>query len=345
MTVRVGAIGLGTLGRIECRAYTELDDVEFVAGADVSADVRAEFRDTFDVPVYEDYQTMVSETDLDAVNIVTPHTLHYDQTIACLDAGLSVFLEKPMVTDLERAHSLVERVTDSDQLIQVGYQRHFDPRFTEIRRLIANGEIGRPHTANLYLGQDWIDVHEGSWRTNPELSGGGQLYDSGSHALDTLLWTLDAEPQTVAAVADAQTHDVDVNSALAMTLKTTAGNVTASVCLSGDGTNPAPEEGFIVFGTDGHLVYDTHGVTVITGDDRETRSIDAPDFETLVERKLGAFVEAVETGEPSPVPPEYGRKVTAVTEAAYEAIETGETVSVASTPREQSDPADASRNH
>ena len=131
--------------------------------------------------------------------------------------------------------------------LQVGYQRHFDPVFRELKRLVTGGRIGEIHAANAYLGQDWIEIQRGAWRTDPALSGGGRLYDSGSHLLDALLWTLDAEPGTVAAVTDDRGEDVDVNSALAATLERgAAAPVTASVGV-GDQQLQDFEVGFVEF--------------------------------------------------------------------------------------------------
>jgi len=333
MTTTVAAIGLGLLGRIECRAYQSIDGVELVAGADVSPDARDAFEAEFDVPTYEDYETLLDEhaAEIDAVNVVTPHTLHYEHASACLERDLHVFLEKPLTTDLDDAVALVEESNRRDLILQVGYQRHFDPVFREIKRVIEEGRIGDVHAATCYLGQEWITTHEDSWRTNPSLSGGGQLYDSGSHLLDTLLWTLDADPVDVTATIDDRGNDVDVNSALTVTLDRDGDRILSTVAVSGDGTAPDPTEGLVIWGTDGHVSYLDGTLRIAEADAPEyTADVEQASFETITETKLGAFVDAIRTGSPSPVPPEFGATVTALTEAAYEAHETGRRVSVPS---------------
>jgi len=334
MTVRLGAIGLGGLGRIELGAYADLDGVEIAAGADISADARERFEAEHGAPAYEDCEAMLERRDLDAVNVVTPHTLHYEQATACLDAGADVFLEKPMVTGTENAVDLAATAEERGRVLAVGYQRHFDPVFRELKRTVESGRIGEVHAANAALGQDWIELQRGTWRTDPELSGGGQLYDSGSHLLDALLWTLDATPRSVAAVTDARGEAVDVNSALAAVLDRERGDggvdaVTASVGVVGDGTNGEPDESLTIWGTDGHVRYADGGLTVFEdGATYEGRVDGDRDFETLTRRKLSDFVRAVETGEPPAVPGSFGLQVTALTEAAYEAAERGRTVDV-----------------
>ena len=329
MAVRLGAVGLGGLGSIELGIYAEMDDVEVVAGADVSEGAREAFADAYGAPAYESHDEMLARHDLDAVSIVTPHTLHYEQAMACFEAGADVFLEKPMVTGVENAVDLVETAREQGRVLQVGYQRHFDPLFQELKRVVTSGRIGQIHAASAYLGQDWIEIQRGTWRTDPDLSGGGQLYDSGSHLLDALLWSLDATPGTVAAVTDDRGEAVDVNSALALTLDREEGPVTASVGVVGDGTNGDPDEGMVIWGTDGHVRYEDGRLTVF--EDGVTYEGDVSgdrDFTTLTRRKLSDFVRSVEDRTDPAVPGSFGLRVTALTESAYEAAETGRSVDV-----------------
>jgi predicted dehydrogenase len=339
MSIQLGVVGLGGLGGLELEVYDDMDGVNVVAGADVSEGAREAFADEYGAPTYESHEAMLADHDLDAVSIVTPHTLHYEQAMACFDAGADVFLEKPMVTGVENAVDLVETAAEQGRVLQVGYQRHFDPLFRELRRVVASGRIGEVHAANAYLGQDWIEIQRGAWRTDPDLSGGGQLYDSGSHLLDALLWSLDAEPRTVAAVTDDRGEAVDVNSALAVTLERTASGgedeassastITASVGVVGDGTNGEPDEGLVVWGTDGHVRYADGRLTIFEdGVTYDGEIAGDRDFTTLTRRKLSDFVRSVEDRTEPAVPGSFGLQVTALTEAAYEAAETGRTVDV-----------------
>lgn len=323
--LRVGSLGLGTLGRTECSAYTQLGGIELVAGADVSQNARDAFVEEFDRPVYEEYEDMLNGEDLDAVNIVTPHTLHYNQAKAALERDLHVFLEKPMVTSVADAQDLISLAEERDRVLQIGYQRHFDPAYISIKNVLESGEIGDPHMVASYLGQKWIDRHEDSWRTNPELSGGGQLYDSGSHQLDSLLWVTDAKPVSVAATMDTQGYDVDINSALAATLDRNGDTLTASIGVTGDGISIS--ESLIIWGTEGRIQYED-GTAIKIETENETRKIELEelDYMDLTLRKLEDFRDAINTDRECAVPGDYGLHVTTLTEAAYEAWESNQTV-------------------
>ncbi len=303
-------------------------DVEVVAGSDVAAEARESFAAEYDAPAYADYEAMLDDESLDAVTIVTPHTLHYEQTVACLDRDLDVLLEKPMVAETGHAVDLVRRARESDALLQIGYQRHLHPGYRAVREAVTSGRIGDVHMASCYLAQDWIDGVQGSWRADPDLSGGGQLIDSGSHLLDALLWTTDSRAREVAAVIDDRDHDVDVNSALAATLDGRNGPITASIGISGDGTGF--EESLVLWGTDGHLQYGEQGLAIFDepGAEPETRQFDAGSYQEQTTKKVLAFLDAAAGERENPVPPEFGLRVTALTEGAYRARESGETVDV-----------------
>ncbi|WP_254279732.1 Gfo/Idh/MocA family protein [Haloarcula marina] len=331
MTVTIAALGLGGLGRRECTHYASFDDVTLVGGVDVSPDARETFEAEFDRPAYESTADLLAahEDELEAVSVCTPHTLHHEQAMAAMDADCHVFVEKPLTTELATARELVATADERGLVLQVGFQRHFDPLFRELRRLVDTGAIGTPTAVNAYLGQDWIDLQAGTWRTNPDLSGGGELFDSGTHLVDAMLWTLDAEPAAVTGIADKQGHDVDVNSALAATLDRNGQRITASVCVCGDGTDIVPDDGLTIWGSEGHISLRDGTLTVTTPEStRRVEITEARDFETLTREKLRNFVDAVEGTAESVVTGEYGLAVTAFLESAYEATERGVTLEV-----------------
>ena len=326
---RVAGIGLGNLGVMECRLLDEMDGVSIVAGVDPAEEAREQFADEFGVPVYETVDELLEGEFLDAVTIASPHTMHFDQALAALDASLHVHLEKPMVTDLGGAQALIDRADEEGLTLAVGYQRHFDPRFHELRRIVDSGRIGDPHMVVCHLEQEWIQWTKDEWRSDPTLSGGGQLYDSGSHLLDAMLWVTRSKPVTVAAAVDHRDYDVDVNSALAVVLDRDGDRLTASVAVSGEGSSiPAPGESLRVIGTDGMVSFDGETIEVTEDDMTYHATPPEPDFERLTEKKLRNFVDAARDEADLAIPAVDALRVTALTEAAYESSTTGRRVNV-----------------
>ncbi|MFB6129435.1 MAG: Gfo/Idh/MocA family protein [Salinigranum sp.] len=325
----VAGIGLGTLGWLELRLLSELPEVRVVGAADPDPGARERFADEFDARAYETHEDLLASADPAAVTVASPHAFHYEQARDCIERGVDVHVEKPIATTLADATDLVERAAATGVVLAVGYQRRFDPRFRELRRLLDAGRIGDPHTVVCHLEQQWIGWNADRWRGDPELSGGGQLFDSGSHLLDALLWTTRSDPVAVAAVIDRRGSDVDVNSALSVQLARGEDRLTASVGVSGEGaSSPSPGESFLVLGTDGSLSYDGERLAVTEGGTRYVATPERLDFEEITRAKLENFLAAVR-GESAPAATGAdARKVVALTTAAVEAAERGETIDV-----------------
>lgn len=330
MTVTVAGFGLGGLGLLELELLDGMEDVEVVAGADPAATAREEFRESFDAPAYETTDELLVEHEPDAVTIASVHSVHYEQALACIDRDIAVHVEKPMTTTLADAVGLERAANEADAVVQVGYQRHFDPRYRELRDRIEGGEIGDPHFVDCHLEQRWTHAAE-TWRGDPELSGGGFLYDSGSHLIDVLLWTLDAEPVAVSAMTDDRGTGVDINSALAVELEREGATITASVALSGAGTTgPEVGDSLDVYGTDGRVAYADDGVLVTDAEgESEAVTVEGPtEFVPLTEAKLEDWIDAIRGEGAVAVPPEHGVRAIALTEAATLAADRGERVDV-----------------
>lgn len=339
VTVRVIGIGLGGIAYVEYKYLSGLDGVDLIAGADIAGPARERFETELGAPTYESADELLVEhgDEADAAVIITPHTLHYDQIMRCFDHDLNVFVEKPMVTGIENAVDAIEVADELNLLLQVGYQRHFRADYQELKRIVADGRIGDIHMVSCYLGQDWIapQVENGGWRTHPELSGGGQIYDSGSHLLDVLLWVTESRPVEVAALMEYRDHDVDVNTALSARLERDDRSILASISISGDGpASPDTSEGIVIWGTEGRVEYsDDNVITVIEkqGTNRThytTEITEGTDFETVFTAKLQNFIDAIRGEAELEVPGEVGLQVTALTEAAYQAYKSGATVNV-----------------
>jgi predicted dehydrogenase len=124
--------------------------------------------------------------DLDAAFIITPHVLHFAQATACLEAGLDVLLEKPMVMNAAEAAALIETRDRTGRLLVVAFQGSLSPQVREASRMLRSGELGPILNINAFVWQDWATATDGTWRQQPELSGGGFLFDTGAHMLNTL---------------------------------------------------------------------------------------------------------------------------------------------------------------
>lgn len=321
---RAGIIGTGFLGTAMGREFVRHDRATVGALTDLNSETLTKAAEEFDIPEtsrYEDYERMLEEDDLDGLIITTPHALHYEQIVAGLDHGLHVCCEKPMCTDLDDAKDIVRREENSDRTVMLGYQRHLDTAFRTAREHWHESDTA-PEFVTAEITQDWIGAVEGSWKANPDLSGGGQLYDSGSHLVDAVLWIMNETPSSVTAQMSFYDNDeqVDVQAGLTVYFENDA---VANLAVSGDA--PRVSEAYHFWGENGATLIDGH-----EWNPRQYRRVDSegnihkPNINRGSEMpKADAFIEAIETDTEPPATVHDGLLSTAVTEAAYEAAQTG----------------------
>ncbi len=203
--IRFGAIGCGGAGtdRILQLARHALG-VQVVAAADIKPERLDNLEKHLGYPVTrytgpQDYRRLIDEAGVEAVDIFTPHIPHYEHVKYALQKGKHVLIEKPMVCGAAKAIEITRLLESSGKIGIVHYQRHYEPKFVKARELILKGAIGEVQTFYVYMAQDWAGRE---WRGEPELSGGGQLNDSGSHYQDILLWMTDLLPRSAEGFAD-----------------------------------------------------------------------------------------------------------------------------------------------
>jgi predicted dehydrogenase len=235
--LRFGVLGCGGIARKHVRAAKESGKADVVALCDVSEAITGAFADWCaqeGLPrpaTYTDPAAMYAGADLDAVAICTPHTLHYEQAVQALEAGCHVLMEKPMVTDSAHARALAGKVEQSGKVFTVAFNTSSKPVFQYLREQIRKGTFGKLEMVNGYLSQGWLKGTMGKWRQEPELSGGGQAYDSGAHIINSMVWSVESPIDEVFAFVDNVGAAVDINSIIAVRFQS---GVLASLCISGN---------------------------------------------------------------------------------------------------------------
>ena len=221
MKTRIATIGAGGMARHHLRVMLE-------TGADIrvicepSAQNYELYADAMSKlgadppPNQPDLDQMLADysEELDAVFIITPHNLHHDQAKACLEAGLDVLLEKPMVMNAAEARSLIETRDRTGRHLVVAFQGGLSPQVRHAAELIQSGALGELLTVTGLVWQGWKNLSAGTWRQVPEIAGGGFLFDSGAHMLNTVCTLVGEDFASVAAWTDNRGAQVDINGAI-----------------------------------------------------------------------------------------------------------------------------------
>ena len=145
--------------------------------------------------------------------IVTPHAFHFAQATAALEAGLDVLLEKPMVMNAIEAVELIRTRDRTGRLLVVGFQGSLSPHVRAAAAMLRSGELGAILNVNALVWQDWHYWSQGTWRENPVLSGGGFMFDTGAHLLNTVADLAGEDVVQVAAWLEDDGNPVDVRAA------------------------------------------------------------------------------------------------------------------------------------
>lgn len=322
-TVRIGFIGCGGMARAHMKNIeAHVAEAKIVALCDPSDEQIQQCFEAFPklrgLPVFQNYQEMLEKVPMDAVAIITPHAQHFQQAMDALDKGLHVLVEKPMVCQTEHARILVNRFRETGKVGLVAYQRHYSPPFRFIKQTIAEGKVGEVQFISALQCQGWYKGTMGTWRQDPELSGGGQLNDSGSHLVDIILWTTGLTAQTVTAFIEYFDSKVDINSALSIRFHNGAlGN------LSVVGNAPTWHEDITIWCSEGMFLYRNGHLQVVdaNGKRHEPSEKEMPPGSSPMRN----FVDAILEGVPVESPPECGLAVIQMTEAAWRSAAQGGT--------------------
>ena len=259
--IRFAMIGCGGNSSGHARRLKEHPDAQIIATCDVNTEIANGYIDRNlqelePRPVaYDDINKMLAETKPDAVLISTPHTLHFEQGMKALNAGCHVFMEKPMVTAAEDAYTIAEKVKETGKVFVVGYNTPCSGNFYYLRETIRNKTLGKLELVTGYITQDWLRATKGAWRQVPELSGGGQAYDSGAHLLNSLCWSVESNIDEVFAFIDNCGAAVDINSSINIRF---GNGVLAGIVISGNCPSPGGTHMAFIF-DDGRIEIDGWG--------------------------------------------------------------------------------------
>ena len=185
MTVRIGLIGAGGMGRAHlARIAGVLSGGEIVAVADINHEAAVSAAEPYGAKAYDSADELIDDPNVDAVLIATFGKVHAPDVIKAIEAGKYVLCEKPLATTAEDCIAIMEAEAGAGKNLVVGFMRRFDAAYNEMKAVLDSGEHGRallvhnrhrnPSVPESYTSRMAID-------------------DTAIHEFDTMRWLLGEE--------------------------------------------------------------------------------------------------------------------------------------------------------
>ncbi len=326
--IRIGAIGTGGIAATHFRNLATIPGVELAAFCDVAKERAEAAAEKFNpsARVFSDHRALLDAGDLDAVYVTVPPFAHGEIEPAVIEAGLPMYVEKPVALSLETARKVQRAIEARNALVCVGYHWRYTPAVERVQELLSDATIGLVYgyyTTRPPQGKGWLVLKERS---------GGQMVEQTTHIIDMSRLVAGDVTTVYARFANRVTGPnpeftaADVGTA---TLQFTSGALgTISNCW----LVPVNHLSGLQLWTDKGLVEFTQRSLTVRKDN-ETQDIPLPPTPPGVSGHYyadKAFVDAVRTGDRSLIRTPYDQavKTLAVSLAATESAETGKPVSV-----------------
>lgn len=263
--LRGGFIGFGRMGITHYAILRSNPDVIPVAVCDQSNMMMNILKKYVDVDTYSDYKEMITQSDLDFVIISTPSDSHSELIDYALDHQLHIFVEKPFALTATAGEASLKRLQGKNIVNQVGYVNRFNEVFMETKRLLESGIIGeiKNFSSEMY-GATVLKDSKGSWRGTRN-TGGGCLYEFGSHCIDLCVYFLGAPIRVTGSIMQSiYSSEVDdlVNSTFIY-----KDGLTGSIRVNwSDLTFRKPTNIVTIIGTKGKIIADKHAYKLFLKD-------------------------------------------------------------------------------
>lgn len=318
-------MGAGLIAADHLEALGERKDAEVVAVCDVDAS-RAERLAPAGAHIYKRWDELLAREQLDAVWVCTPPLAHREPTVAALERGVHVYLEKPIARTQEDAEAIVTAAGRSEAVCAIGYQWHATEVLDDLRRALEGQEVA------LLVGRNIGPAFSRPWFLDRS-QGGGNILERGSHQID-LLRAIAGEVVRVQAAASGvllgQREGVrgDIEDAVVLVLQFESGAV-ATIVLGWTRQGLPGLYSVDLIATDATLEltldpeFSLRGIS--KGQEVNVRGGRHPS-----ERTIARFIDSARTGDPSHVfcTPTDAARTLAVAIACERALHSGDTVAV-----------------
>ena len=303
----------------------------------------------FETTAYGSSEELIADPAVDAVYMATPPSAHVSPALAAAAAGKHVLVEKPMAVNVQECEELVKACRDNGVILGHATMMRFNAVHQRMREMIQDGAVGRPLAVHARYNVWWqpdlpmasdddaevwreTDNRQMKWRQQKRIGGGGPMMDDGVHAIDTMVFLL-GHVAEVSSFCDTLTRDRDIEDTASVLLKFENRAQGVLECFASV-PNFQGRRLLQVMGSDGVLFaketlgppsYDKDQLFYFKPEENysvevEPREIVCEPVE-MYEKMFSLFSEAVEGGDPYPIPGDEGLHIQRILDAVYRSSE------------------------
>jgi len=222
---------------------------------------RSKLGEEYSAPIFDNFDDLLkSSCELDGVLVATNHSAHAEIGLKALDAGLHVFMEKPMTVNLQEAKDLAAKANASDKIFMINNTANWREKSRMAQKIVQRGDIGEIRHVNIYWASNlgWLfneadEAFSGWNRPSGTMLGNGMGWGQLSHAFAWLFMVTDLQPTSVFAFAShSKTSGADIWNSVVLQCKNGA-----NVSLSAIADIPYSSKmiDFRLVGTEGMLTF------------------------------------------------------------------------------------------
>lgn len=185
--MRVGVIGVGSMGSQHVRVYHELG-AELVGVADIDLEQAQKIAAQYGTKAYTDYQALLNQ-DPDGVSIVVPTTEHREVALSAIHKGINLLVEKPIADSIQSAQEILTAADAQKVKLMIGHIERFNPAVRKLKQIIDEGTLGRLVFISARRVGPFV----------PRISDVGIIVDVATHDIDIIRYLVGSECTYVTA--------------------------------------------------------------------------------------------------------------------------------------------------
>jgi predicted dehydrogenase len=319
---RFAYIGTGWWGMELARNSLALKELIEIAGCCTLVEKEAAaFHAQFGGKIYPHYEDALADSNVDAVLLATPHSLHWTQIIAAAKAKKNVFVEKPLALTVETGQQAVKAIEDAHLALGIGHNRRHSKVARTMKEMVESGACGKIlHVEANYSSAGSMHYVPGMWRAKREECPGGGLAPMALHVIDTLTWIMGPIAR-LSGIAKRQAVKVELDDTAAALFELEGGATGTLGCVFASGMNATLK----FYGTKSNIeARDNFKELIVTPvDPKEPVTRLRYEIDDTVQQELKAFAEACANKTKFPVRPNEALHNVAVMQAIMESSDKG----------------------